>query len=256
MTTRDRLMLMGIVAIATLLGVWFTTVAPERERASKVTAEVQAARQQVATVESQADSATSARAQYSRAYTSLVSLGQAVPASAETPALIYMLDKASHRRDVQFSSITNGSAGSSSAGSSAAPAAAATGFTQQSFTFVFSGSFVDLYKLFNQLEGFTVQTPSGSLHVNGRLLTIDSVSLTPGASESPGSTGSKKKAAAQLTGSVTATAYVLPTGQSALGGATPSGPAGAPSPAGTASPASSSASTPGATTPAVVKAGP
>ncbi len=254
MTTRDRLMLVGIVAMAALLGLWFTTVAPERERASKVTAEVEAARQQVATAESQADSATNARARYSAAYTSLVSLGQAVPASAETPALIYALDKASHRRDIQFSSITNGSTGSSGASASAAPVAASAGFTQQSFTFVFNGTFVDLYKLFNQLEGFTVQAPSGSLHVNGRLLTINSVSLAPDAGEAQGP-GSKKKSG-QLTGTVTATAYVLPTGQTALGGATPSGPAGATATAGTSSTASSSSSASGATTAAVVKAGP
>jgi type II secretory pathway component PulM len=123
MTTRDRLMLMGIVAFAVLLGAWFTTVAPERERASKVTAEVESARQQLSAAESQASSASSAQAQYSTAYTSLVSLGQAVPASAETPALIYMLDRASHSRDVQFSSIASSS--SSSSGSSAAPTAAA-----------------------------------------------------------------------------------------------------------------------------------
>jgi hypothetical protein len=256
MTTRDRLMLMGIVAMAVLLGVWFTTVAPERERASKVTAEVEAAREQVATAESQADSATNARAQYSTAYASLVSLGQAVPASAETPALIYTLDKASHRRDVQFSSITNGSAGSNGSGPSAAPAgAASTGFAQQPFTFVFNGSFVDLYKLFNQLEGFTVQAPSGPLHVNGRLLTIDSVSLTPNAGEAQGSSASKKKSG-QLTGTVTATAYVLPTGQTALGGATPSGPAGTTPAANTSSATSNSASAPSATPTAVVKAGP
>jgi hypothetical protein len=225
MTTRDRLMLVGIVALAVLLGAWFMTVAPERERASKVTAEVEAARQQVASAETQADSATSARAQYSTAYTSLVSLGQAVPASPETPALIYTLDRASHSRNVQFSSITTGSTGSSSASVSATPAAAIAGFTQQPFTFVFNGSFVDLYKLLNQLEGFTVQTPSGSLHVNGRLLTINGVSLAPNASQGPSSSGSSKPKSGQLTGTITATAYVLPTGQSALGGASLSGPA-------------------------------
>jgi Type II secretion system (T2SS), protein M len=256
MTTRDRLMLIGIVTLAVLLGVWFTTVAPEREKASKVTAEVEAARQQVATAESQADSASSSRAQYSTAYASLVSLGQAVPASAETPALIYMLDRATHRRDVQFSSITTGSSGSSSA--SAAPAAQIAGFAQEPFTFVFSGSFVDLYNLLNQLEGFTVQTPSGSLHVNGRLLTIDSVSLAPNASEGAsgsGASGSSKPKSGQLTGTITATAYVLPVGQSALGGATPSGPAGA----GTTTSASSTASnrsTAGGPTAAVVKVNP
>jgi len=85
MTTRDRLMLIGIVAFAVLLGVWFTTIAPERERAAKITAEVETARKQLASAESTADSAKNAQAQYSSAYASLVSLGQAVPASAETP---------------------------------------------------------------------------------------------------------------------------------------------------------------------------
>jgi Type II secretion system (T2SS), protein M len=252
MTTRDRLMLMGIVVLVALLGIWFTTVAPERERASKVTAEVESARRQVATAESQADSAASSRVNYSTAYASLVSLGQAVPASAETPALIYMLDRATHSRDVQFSSITSGSSGSSSASPGAAPAAQSAVFTQEPFTFVFNGSFVDLYKLFNQLEGFTLQTPSGSLRVNGRLLTIDSVGLAPD-SAAAGS-GSKKSKSGQLTGTITATAYVLPAGQSALGGASPTGPTGAGSSASTPSATSNgSAAAPAA---AVVKVNP
>jgi type II secretory pathway component PulM len=144
MTTRDRLMLMGIVALVVLLGAWFTTVAPEREKAAKVSAEVQAARQKVASAESEADSATSARAQYSTVYASLVSLGQAVPSSSETPALIYTLDRATHSRNVQFSSITSGSSGASSSSTSPTTAAARSGFTQEPFTFVFNGSFLDL----------------------------------------------------------------------------------------------------------------
>jgi Tfp pilus assembly protein PilO len=254
MTTRDRLMLMGIVALAILGAAWLTTVAPERERAAKVTAEVQSARQRLASAESQQSSANSARANYSTAYASLVSLGQAVPATTETPALIYMLDKATHSRDVQFSSITSGSSSAGASPSSAPkPSLQSAGFTQQPFTFVFNGSFVDLYKLLDQLEGFTSQAPSGSLHVKGRLLTINSVSLTPDVSETQSSPAGSSSKPVKLTGSITATAYVLPTGQSALAGATPSGPTGA----GTASAASapSSASTP-APAAAVVKVGP
>lgn len=254
MTTRDRLMLIGIVALAVLLGAWFTTISPEREKASKATAEAQSARQRLTTAESQADSATSARAQYATAYASLVSLGQAVPASAETPALIYTLDRATHSRDVQFSSITAGSSGASAASPTPAPAAQSAGFTQQPFTFVFNGSFADLYKLLDQLEGFTVQTPTGSLHVNGRLLTIDAVSLTPGAGEGQGSSGSSEQKAGQLTGTITATAYVLPAGQTALGGATPSAPGGAS--AATASSTTSNGSTASPTAAAVVKVNP
>jgi hypothetical protein len=254
MTTRDRLMLMGIVVLAVLLGVWFTTVAPERERASKVTAEVEAARQQLASAETQADSAANAQAQYSAAYASLVSLGQAVPSSAETPALIYTLDKTTHSRNVQFSSITNASIGSSSSSTSATPVAQSVDFSQQQFTFIFDGSYVNLYKLLDQLEGFTVQTPSGQLHVNGRLLTIDSVSLSPNTSEAEGSSASGKSKSTELAGTIAATAYVLPAGVSALGGATPSSPAGAST--ATTSTTTSSGSAASATAPAVVKVTP
>jgi hypothetical protein len=255
MTTRDRLMLIGIVALAVLLGAWFTTVAPERERAAKISAEVETARRQLASAESAADSAKNAQAQYSSAYASLVSLGQAVPASAETPGLIYTLDRATHSRNVNFSSITAGTSGTASSSSSASAAATAaaqdTTFSQEPFTFVFNGSFVDLYKLLDQLEGFTVQTSAGALHVNGRLLTIDSVSLAPSTSAATSSTGSSKSKSPRLTGTISATAYVLPAGATPLGGATPSSPAGA-----SATPASSTSSSGSAVTPAVVKATP
>ena len=250
MTTRDRLMLIGILALAVLLGAWFTTIAPERERAAKISAEVETARQQLASAESAADSAKNAQAQYSSAYTSLVSLGQAVPASAETPALIYTLDKATHSRNVSFSSITAGASGGASSSSSAAATTAAqnTTFSQEPFTFIFNGSFVDLYKLLDQLEGFTVQTSSGALHVNGRLLTINSVSLAPSSSGASTSASSKSKSP-RLTGTISATAYVLPAGATPLAGATPSSPAGATT-------ASSTSSSGSAVTPAVVKATP
>ncbi len=247
MTVRDRLMLMGIVALAILGGVWFTTVAPERQRAAKVDAEVQSARSQVESAESQADSAVSARDQYSAAYTSLVSLGQAVPSTPETPSLIYTLDRVTHHRDVQFNSIASGSGGSASSSSSATTATAAfSTFTQMPFTFVFEGSFVDLYKLLDQLEGFTAQTPNGKLHVNGPLLTINDVNLAPTANAAQ--LGAKAKAT-QLTVTVSATAYVLPAGASTLAGASPSGPATS-----TATEAASTSGSSGAPAPAVVKA--
>ena len=247
MTSRDRLMLMGIVALAILVGAWFTKVAPERQRAAKLDTEVQAAHQQVASAESQADSAVSARDQYSAAYTSLVSLGQAVPSTPETPALIFTLDRTTHRRDVQFTSIstaTSGSASSSGPSATATGASATATFTQMPFTFVFNGSFVDLYKLMNQLEGFTAQTPGGTLHVNGRLLTINDVNLAPASTATQ--PGGKAKAT-ELTGTINATAYVLPAGASTLAGATPSGPTATEAAAGSGG----SAGTPA---PAVVKA--
>ena len=263
MTLRDRLMLMGIVALAVLVGGWFLVVTPEREKAAKVTAEVESARQQLASAESQAREAHTAQSRYATSYTSLVTLGQAVPASDETPALIYTLDAASSSHDVKFSSITNGGSSSSSSSASAtasssgaASATAATsgaGLSQQPFTFVFNGNFIALSKLLGGLEGFTVLTSSGPLQVSGRLLTINSISLTPastGTQSTSGSGASSKQKAPELTGTVAATAYVLPTGESSLGGATAAGPSGV-------QPASSTSSgSSGAPTAAVVKVNP
>jgi hypothetical protein len=256
MTVRDRLMLMGIALLAVVGVAWYMAVSPEREKASKVSAEVQSARRQLASAETQANEALGAQARYSTAYTSLVTLGQAVPASAETPALIYALDKATHSRDIQFTSIASGASGSGSASSSssassgAASAAKNAGLSQQPFTFVFTGSFINLSKLLGQLEGFTVLTSNGPLRVSGRLLTIDSVTLAPNTNEATG--GSGKPKSSQITGTITATAYVLPASVSALGGATASGPAGAQSPGTSAS--GSSGGSPA--TPAVVKVNP
>lgn len=249
MTTRDRLMLIGMVALAIIAAGYLMVVSPERQKASKLSGEVQKARQQLKSAETQAAEATTARSRYAASYSSLVSLGPAVPASGETPALVYALASATHNRNVEFQSITagNGPGGSSSSSpSSASASAAAATFTAEPFTFGFHGSFVDLYKLLDQMEGFTNQTAAGSLQVNGRLLTIDGIQLAPG---QPGSGAAAEPAKGGLSVTVTATAYVLPAGQTPLGGATPGAPAGA-------TPASLGSGSTSPTSPAVIKAGP
>lgn len=256
MTGRDRLMLIAMVAIAIVVGGYLLVVSPEREKASKLNAEVAAAHQQLETAQSEAEEATSARNHYTAAYASLVSLGPAVPASSETPALVYALDAATKSKQVEFSSITSGSGSGSSSGSSASSsssgtsaASASASFRQMPFSFVFAGSFEDLYRLLAQLEGFTAQTSVGGLRVSGRLLTIDGIQLAgAGGSSSGSSSGSSNRSSGGLSVTVTATAYVLPPGQATPTGVAPTGPS--------ASAASSGggASTP--TTAAVVKAGP
>ena len=253
MTNRDRLMLVGIFALAILAAGYIMVVSPERKQAAKISGEVASARQALQSAEAQAAEASTARSHYASAYASLVSLGPAVPASDETPSLVYALASVTHERNVEFESITSGSGpggatpspASSSAGSTAAASAT---FSQEPFSLVFTGSFVDLYKLIDQLEGFTNQTKSGLLQVNGRLLTIDGIQLAAGTPQSAAASGSKAASKEELKVTVTATAYVLPPGQTPLGGASPVGPAGATpaSTGGSSSPASA----------AVIKAGP
>lgn len=235
MTTRDRLVLVGISALAVLAVAWLLLVSPARKQASKLGEEVTTAEAQLASAQSNAASAHAAQQRYAAAYSSVVNLGKAVPASEEVPALMYQIAQASNQKHVQFNSITTGGSAGGSTGSTAAAstpvaaAAATAGFTQMPFTFIFGGSFNDLYHLFNQLDAATVQTSSGDLRVSGRLLTLQSVKLEPSNTEGTGG--------GRLSGTITATAYVLPASQGLTAGASPVAPS-------TPSGATSASSTP------------
>lgn len=234
MTARDRLVVIALAAVALLGAVWLLAVSPERKKAAELSSKVSAASADMASAASQLAEARQAQASYASAYASIVKLGKAVPAQDEVPALIYQLAQASHRRDVNFASITAGtgaasslpaaspsttssaSSGAAAAGSGSAPA----GFSQLPFTFTFEGTFADLYRLFLKLNKATVRTASGGLQVSGRLLTIQSAKLAP----APNSSERGSHGPPVLTGTITATAYVLPAAQGLTGGASPGGP--------------------------------
>jgi hypothetical protein len=231
--------------IVVLAAVWVLAVSPERQQASKLAAQLSAAKSEAASAQAQAASARAAESQYDSAYASIVSLGKAVPSSQEVPSLIYQLAQATNQKNVEFASIATGSGASSSApaSASAASAAASSGVSQMPFTFVFNGTFSGLDQLFERLNRFIVRTPSGGLQVSGRLLTVQSLKLAPTA----GSGGGQGAGSGQLSGTITATAYVLPAVQPGSSTAAGSAPA-------SATPVSGGASSP--TAPAIVRVNP
>jgi hypothetical protein len=240
-----------LASLAVLAAVWLLAVSPERKRATELATKVSTAQAQLTTAESEVASARGAQARYTAEYASVVSLGKAVPPSQEVSSLIYQLDQASNQKQVEFNSITSGSGAGASPASAAAAGAALAGFTQMPFTFVFNGSFLDLYHLFQQLNHYTLRTASGGLEVSGRLLTIQSLKLAPDTVAAQGTGKAGGKSAEQLTGTITAAAYVLPASQGLTGGATPASPVGGASPA-----AAGSAAAGSPTTPAIVRANP
>jgi Type II secretion system (T2SS), protein M len=252
MTGRDRMVLIGIVVVAVLGAVWMLGVSPERQKASQLDAQVAAAQAQLASAEDKVSSARAAQSQYATAYASLVSIGKAVPPSDEVPSLIEELSQASNEKQVDFTSITNGSgsgsstSSSSSSSSTSSASAAAVGISDEPFSFVFEGNYFDLEHLFSKLTSFATLDSAGNLEVSGRLLTIQSVKLAP---LSSGTEPGKNKG--MLTGTITATAYVLPAAPTltgATGGATPTGS--------TASPAASTTAASSPTSPAIVRVNP
>ncbi len=248
MTGRDRTVLIVVVVAAILGAAWVLVVSPERTKAGQLNTQVAEAQAELASAEGKVSSARAAQSQYASAYASLVDLGKAVPPSQEVPALIDQLTRASDQKNVDFSSITDSGSSASSAASSAgaasaSSAAAAAGFTQLPFSFVFEGSYVDLERLFNQLTAFADFNSTGDLRISGRLLTIQSVRLSP-----ENTSSETRHGAGELTGSVTATAYVLPASQGLTGATSPTGAS--------ASPASSAAPASSATSPAIVRVNP
>jgi len=241
MTGRDRLGLIGLVVAAVLVGAWFLVVAPEREKAAGLSTQVGTATEQLQTAETALASARGSEARYPAAYASIVSLGKAVPATGEVPSLLYQLANVADSKHVEFDSITNGTGAGSGT-----PAAAAAGFVQMPFTLTFSGSYSDLYGLFQALDSSAVRTNTGGLRISGRLLTVSAIKLTPA---STGGTPTAGTPANQVTGTITATAYVLPASQGLTAGATASSPA-----AGSSSTPAASPSSP--TTPAVARVSP
>jgi Tfp pilus assembly protein PilO len=242
MTGRDRIVLVGVIIVAILGGAWMLLVSPERQQASKLSAQIAEAQTQLSSAEGQLSNAHAAQSQYAAAYASIVSLGKAVPSSPEVPSLIVQLTQASNQKSVDFSSIVSDSASGPGASASVSATSSAAGFTEMPFTFVFNGSFFDLEHLFRQLTSFTTQTASGGLRVSGRLLTIQSVKLTPIASSL--FTEQSKGAVSDLAGTITATAYVLPGSQTLTGGATSASPTAAAASATSTTGASSSPTAP------------
>ena len=90
-----------------------------------------------------------------------MSLGKAVPPSQEVPSLIYQLAQASNQKNVEFASITSGGGPAAQRHGERTPRRPPPASPQMPFTFVFNGSFFDLYNLFQQLNNFTVRTTSG-----------------------------------------------------------------------------------------------
>jgi hypothetical protein len=228
MRERDRLLLIGGVVAAVLVVTWMFWVSPERKSAATAKAAVGAAQTALDTAQSQVATAEASKARYAAAYSAMVSIGKAVPASADVPALIYQLDSATNSHDVVFNSITPGGSSTSSSGSPASSSTVSSGFTALPFTFNFSGTFFDLYHLLGKLNSFAIQRKNGTLNVTGRLLTITGASLSGGTTSSTTSGSASPDLAQTLHGTITADAYVLaPTtaASTATGGTTATTPA-------------------------------
>lgn len=246
-------LILAMLAIAVVAGAfWVLLLSPKRQEASDLANQVQRAKSSLAGHEAEVAKAEAARRSFATNYGQLVVLGTAVPADSETASLLVQLQHISERAHVRFESITLESEGGGEAGAPPVPSEAAAGgqtggaasptevaastlplgasigsagLAVMPYNLTFSGDFFHVADFIHGLDAL-VKTTNSRVAVDGRLITIDEFSLSPGGEggEAGGAKGGST-ADPKLTASFSVTTYVTPPEQGITAGATPSGPA-------------------------------
>jgi Tfp pilus assembly protein PilO len=231
----EKKLVVTVVAIVVLAGAfWMLLLSPKREEASKLGKQVDQLQASLAQHEAEVSNALAAKQEFPTNYSQLVVLGKAVPADSETPSLLVQLQHISEKAGVRFEEISLASEG----GEAAAPAEGASGsgealvsptevaastsplgaavgpagLSVMPYTLTFTGDFFRIAAFIRGLDNL-VKTTNSNVSVDGRLITVNSFSLSPAQSGSA------------LQASFSVTTYLTPPEQGLTAGATPSGPA-------------------------------
>jgi len=232
MTEQTKIALV-VVAMVVLAGAfWLFLLSPKRDKAGELSTQITALTGEVSAARQQAATALAAKRNFASDYHQLVELGAAVPGEAATPSLLVQLSGLSDRARTSFQSIALGSGSGGEAattettteggstellplGASAGP----SGFAAMPYTLAFEGGFFDITKFIHSLDSLVKTKANGKVDAHGRLVTIDSFSLTPVGSEGQGG------ASGQLAANLAVSTYVTPPGQGLTAGASAAGPA-------------------------------
>jgi Type II secretion system (T2SS), protein M len=232
MKPRDRLVLAILGAAGVIAVLWFFAVAPKRDEAKAVTAQVTAAEQRRDSAKQEAAVAEQAKASYRGDYATVARLGKAVPSKADVPSLVYQLENAARAAKVDFRSISVQSSptaapasppvasptASKGETSAAAPASSSAGIEPQEFQFTFQGNFFSLQRLLSEIDRFS-RVNGSKVSVSGRLLTIQTVTLNP-----------SDKGLPNIKAEIRANAYVADIPAALPGSSSPQASAGAAAP--------------------------
>jgi hypothetical protein len=247
-TRRNSLLLVAVAVVAAVGAYWMLVLSPKRQEVTRLDKQITAKQSALSDAEAQVAEFENARRSYRANYAMVARLGKAVPVDDDVRSLMVQVNAAAGRAGVDFHKISVGGAAAAPAApagpTGAAPGTASTpppgaatvgtaGFSTMPFSFNFKGSFSELGKFFSRIDRF-VALRNGSLDVTGRLLLLNSITLTP----------DTQKGFPTLTAEVSANSYLLPPTEGLTAGATAAGPtASGAAPAPSATPAPSAPAT-------------
>jgi hypothetical protein len=226
MTKRDRMMLGVVGVLALCAAFFFLAVKPKQAELAALEDRRAAAQERVDRALASLHRAEAARAAFRRDSATLALLGKAVPADDDTPSLLYQVHKAARQAGIGFDAVVigQGAAGASAPATPATPGAGTPttpgatpgpdGLSALPLKVTFRGDFFDIDRFLGIVHGFA-RRRAGRLDIEGRLLTVDAVSIT--------------RKGGSLQAEVVTSAYLAPQGPAAAGaaGAAGAGPAAA-----------------------------
>jgi hypothetical protein len=255
-TRRNSILLVAVAVVAVMAAYWMLVLTPKREEAAKLDKQITVKQTALASAEAEVAEYENARENYRANYSMVARLGKAVPVDDDVRSLMVQINAAAGHSGVDFRTINVAGSGAAAATApsgtakgattTAAPPPGATavgtaGFSTMPFAFRFQGSFFELGRFFNRLDKFVAVRNRG-LDVTGRLLLLNSITLTPDAT----------KGFPMLSADVSANSYLLPSTEGLTAGATAAGPAGSGTTAAPAASATPAPSTPATTTTATI----
>jgi Tfp pilus assembly protein PilO len=224
-----------LVVAALAIAFWVLLLSPKREEAAKLSEQITTVEASLTEHEAEVTAGEEARTQFPVDYQKLVVLGKAVPAGDETASLLVQVSGIAKRSQVQFKDISlsaegeSGEAPAAASATGASPTEAAAsllplgatvgpaGLAVMPYTLTFEGTFFQVADFIKYLDSL-VKTRNEEVTVDGRLITVDSFTLSAGEGEAGAAPSST------LSASFEVTTYVTPPEQGPTAGASPTSP--------------------------------
>jgi Tfp pilus assembly protein PilO len=226
-SNRTILAVVGLAVVA--IAFWMLVISPKRKEASKLDAQATQLKSSLAQHEAEVAEAEVAKREFPTAYQHLVVVGKAVPGGDETASLLVQMNRIAGGVGGTFRNITLTPAGGEEAaapapaGSEEAPASPTevaasllplgatvgpAGLAVMPYEVTFDGNFFQIADFIEGIDSL-VKTKSGTVRVDGRLVTIDGFSLE----------AAPDKGFPALQASFALTTYLTPPGEGAAAAA-------------------------------------
>ncbi len=108
LTDRDKKIAMLLVPVMLVVGYWFLVLAPKRQEANKLGAQLTEAQDKRDAATAQVDQLEGSKNSYAKDYETVVRLGKAIPATLGMPSLLVQLEDAAKGTHIRFSRVRAG----------------------------------------------------------------------------------------------------------------------------------------------------